>query len=293
MQAVTITHSVHEASNQHLRLRVFRSNEAHALTPLSRRQCVHYRISARDTLIVNEVLERYCVSTQAGGFRHHFLLVAKPHQPSNLRIPSEPSPLPLRILPSLDNICAVLLTAIGVSAPARDRRLGTLPIVSYLLGGAVGTIAPCAFALVCGTTFRGVISGIILMPLQMMSAFGQGPLTSDSRPEAALSLLIAVFYFLALRRGLRFSSVAVAVLKLIFAATVIAPVLLGRSVALQGWGLFLWIVLVPLPESEGEAARGGETGRVDLSRLSLVLLAASSLSSPTRSPEARSSSVRC
>ncbi len=171
-------------------------------------------------------------------------------------------------------ICAVLLTAIGASAPARDRRLGTPPIVSYLLGGAVATIALCAFALVCGTTSRGVISGIILMPLQMMSAFGQGPLTSDSRPEAALSLLIAVFYFLALRRGLQFSSVAVAVLKLIFAATVIAPVLLGRSTALQGWGLFLWIVLVPLPESEGEAARGDETGRVDLSRLSLVLLAA-------------------
>ncbi len=183
-------------------------------------------------------------------------------------------------------IAAVLMTALWESTKGARTEWNTIALLSYAAGGAVVTIGLCLFALQHGSTLMGLVNGIVLMPVRMAGAFGGGPRVRDSIPEALLSLSVAATYWLCARRGWEVPAFITALIKLVFAFTVIGAVVagtLGRNVAfdrsgwgvsLAGWGLFLWIMLVRMPDTDGEVESDGVSGGLRPGRLGLALLAA-------------------
>jgi hypothetical protein len=175
-------------------------------------------------------------------------------------------------------LTAMLITAVSSSAKLSGPRLTTIPLLSYVLGGTIAAVALCIYALQNGATVGGLVNGVVTMPQRMASVFGTGPGISGSLFEAALSFMVAVIFYYFTHRGWHPPAPLIVLLKLAFALTVILPGLgiswasnpTGWGVSLVGWGLFLWIFLVPIPTLHDQIPPTGVT----LPRLGFALLAA-------------------
>ncbi len=174
----------------------------------------------------------------------------------------------------LSPVAAVLLTVRDRPYPGPRPGNRVSPIAWYVLAGTAVSVALGLFAMSHGTTAYGLVSGIILMPLRMARVWGEGPYIGPARWEALASLTLAFTYAYRARLGRPIPAVATAILKILFAASVLGPPLgITPGRILNGWGLFLWVFLVELPPVDVETEREREAGAIDLPRISLALLA--------------------
>lgn len=170
-------------------------------------------------------------------------------------------------------ILAVLGTILSNKASACIPRQGLGPVFSYILAGIVVSASLCSFAVLNGTSLRGLLE-IVRMPSQTLGVWGDGPAIHKAYAEAVLSLVIAAFYAYRARRGMVVSEYLTAALKIFFACSVLAPPLgIRPGHTLNGWGLFMWVALIKMPNRGSDLYDSDKNQELDLPRLALALLA--------------------
>lgn len=170
-----------------------------------------------------------------------------------------------------------MLAVLGIILTRRvrptDLRPGLGSVISYILAGMTVSLSLCAFAVLNGTSLRGLLE-IVRMPSQTLGVWGDGPVIHKAYFEAILSLSIASFYAYRAKKGAAVSTFLTAALKLFFACSVLGPALgIRPGHTLNGWGLFAWITLIKLPSSSNAQDDDHSAMELRLPQLALALLA--------------------
>lgn len=149
---------------------------------------------------------------------------------------------------------AVASRAIAAGASTRDEHAAPRVLrwlaLSTALGGALGLLA----ILACGTSFEGLLWGVVGQHAQFLAGADPPPIGLDCRANSVISVLLACGWWFARRHRPESSAVVGTALALAW-GLVCATMLCARdTLGLMNWGLpFAWVVLACPRRSFGGA----------------------------------------